>query len=129
MRKGLFWVLRENDDYTLLTYSVACNASGERMDADPVYNSRKGNSFSHERSWAEAAKEYPDKIKHKPWDYFPRGRVEAKDSEVTIYFNPALYEWDGFEAAVAQHFDLAAIPILMKPDYSWHYQSKQEQAL
>ena len=126
MKKGLFWVIGDDYDRAILTYAIECDKNGQRIGEVPVYNSKKGDSFSHRQSWAEAAIAQPNRIKNKPWDYFPRGRVEIKDGKATIYFNPILSEWNGFEASVAIEFELADFPLIMIPDYSTHYKHKQE---
>jgi hypothetical protein len=126
MKKGLFWLIAEGDELALLIYAADCDENGNRSGPEPPYNSKKGNSFSHERSWLEATKGQPSKIKSKAWDYFPRGRVEIKAGEASVYFNPILQEWGGFDEALVSLFDLRDFPMVMLPDYSLHYKAKQE---
>lgn len=128
LEKGLFWVIDDNDERFMLIYAAACDENGERFCALPVYNSKNGNSFSHERSWRETAKEQPNKINSKPWNYFPRGRVEIKNGEAKVYFNPSLIEWKDFEISVMRHFELESIQTEFLPDFSNHYKSTERGA-
>jgi hypothetical protein len=128
MKKGLFWVAGERGERLMLIHAVECDKNGRRLCATPAYNSRKGDSFSHQQSWADAAREQPGKVRNKPWDYFPRGRVEIRNGRAIVHFNPCLSEWDGFNAAVVSLFGLEDFPTVMAPDYSVHYQCMQEQS-
>ena len=123
MRKGLFWVISNiEDEQKLLTYTVICDKNGITAAGQPPYNSQKGNSFSHERTWLLVSENMPMKIRKKRWDYFPRGRVEVANGKVTVYYNPIIC-WPGFQDAVIQEFELSDFPVRFKPDYSKHYES------
>jgi hypothetical protein len=126
VQKGLFWVIDEDGERRLLTYAVECDKNGVATGTSPAYNSKKGDSFSHERSWAEAAKGMHGRIRGKPWNHYPRGRVEVKDEKATVYFNPVLLEWDRFELVVFEKFRLFGFPVVFAPDYSEHYESGME---
>lgn len=127
LKKGLFWVVGSGNERHLVTYAAECDANGAAVEGSLPYNSKKGGGFSHERSWAEAANGQPNSIRSKPWDYFPRGRVEIKNGKATVYYNPALGEWEAFELAIEQAFGLRLLPKTMSPDYSQPYKAKQEQ--
>jgi len=130
MRKGLFWVIPDNDgDRKLLTYTAVCDNNGVAAKGQPAYNSKKGDSFAHKNSWQLAAEKLSMKIRGKPWDYFPRGRVEIANNKATIYYNPLLSEWSGFEAVIRRDFELDDLPVRFAPDYSKHYKSGEENLL
>ena len=122
MFKGLFWV---SEDDTLITYKILCNADGSPLTPDLPYNSRKGNSFTHKNTWEEVAKEQPREIRSKAWNHFPRGRLEIKDSKVTVYHNPTLTSPE-FEQKIKNNFELneEALTIRFIPDHSKHYKFK-----
>ena len=88
MKKGLFWAIGDGDERVMLIYAVECDENGQRLIDTPVYNSKKGNSYSHQQSWADAAKDQPDRIKKKTWDYFPRGRAGDKRRQSDCVFQP-----------------------------------------
>ena len=69
-------------------------------------NSKNGNNYAHKQTWAILPYELTRK---KPFDYYPRGRVEIRNGVCRIYLNPNLnkpkiieylkeqYELQGFE--------------------------------
>lgn len=121
MYKGLFWLA----DGELIAYKIPCNANGWPDNPQLPYNSRKGDSFTHKATWAEAAREQPRAVRSKPWNYFPRGRVEVKASKVTVYHNPALSSPE-FERTIREAFMLndEKLSIRFVPDHSEHYRTK-----
>lgn len=126
MRKGLFWAINESGNRQLLTFTAECGRDGAVLDSQPPYNSRKGDSYAHKQSWEAAADGCSREIRNKPWNYFPRGRVEIANGKATVYHNPALTEWPEFEAAVLRGFELEDFPVRFVPDGSKHYQSIAE---
>ena len=124
MRKGLFWAIDRETERRLLTYSAVCDKNGAVEAGQPPYNSKKGDSFSHERSWPLATESLSQRICNRPWNHFPRGRVEIANGKATVYYNPVLSEWADFETAVVREFELDGFPMRFVPDYSSHYESK-----
>jgi len=133
MRKGLFWLIPDEDGgQKLLAFSLACNENGVLTEPQILpfaYNSRKGDSFTHKASWEMVAAGQPREIRSKAWNYYPRGRVEIKHGKATVYYNPSISDWAGFEAAILEEFDLWRDPTF-KADGSKHYEYlKKEQDL
>jgi len=127
MKKGLFWKIpNDNGEQKLLTYAAVCDSNGVIEKGQPAYNSKKGDSFSHERTWPLVAEGLPQRIRSKPWNFYPRGRVEMSNGKATVYHNPLLAEWVGLEAAVVREFELDSFPVRVVPDYSNHYEFKEE---
>ena len=127
MRKGLFWLISGNDnERKLLSFTVPCNQNGIAEKVQPAYNSRKGGSFSHERTWPLVTKDLPQKIRGRQWNYFMRGRVEIANGKAIVYHSPRFSEWPEFESAVLDDFELENIPVRFIPDHSQHYQSEEE---
>jgi hypothetical protein len=52
--------------------------------------------------------------------------VELKNGEATVYFNPVLQDWDGFDTSLTLAFGLTDLKVNMKPDYSQHYKASTE---
>ena len=131
MRKGLFWVISDNNgERKLLTYTAVCDNNGVAAEGQPAYNSKKGDSFAHKNSWHLAAEKLPMKIRGKPWDYFPRGRVEIANNKATIYFNPSLWEWSGFASAIYDEFEIKGLAVIkFTRDFSKHYESGEDNLL
>ena len=125
MKGALFWAIDSGSERRLLTYSAACDMSGALEAGQPPYNSKKGDSFSHERSWPLAVESLPQRIRNKAWNHFPRGRVEIANGKATVYYNPVLANWPGFEAAVIREFELKGFRVRFVPDYSSHYESRE----
>jgi len=135
MRKGLFWIVPVEFDsknnpspHTLnavIDYSAICDENGVMADDQPPYNSKKGNSYSHERSWSLVNDYLPKKLRDKPWNYYPRGRVEITNGKATVYFNPVLLENPDFESSIIYEFELKEIPVRFIPDFSNHYKCKE----
>ena len=131
MRKGLFWLIpveigNKNNPFheilhMVLHYSALCDENGVIAYGQPEYNSKKGNSYSHERSWSLVIKGLPKELRDKPWNYFPRGRVEIANGKATVFFNPVLSEIPEFEVLIIREFMLSEIPVRFIPDFSNHY--------
>ena len=125
LKKGLFWVLTDgNGEQKLLKYTTICDKNGVAQNGQPAYNSKKGNSFSHEQTWPLLTENMPQKIKSKPWNYYPRGRVEIANGKATVYLNPVLLEWPLIDLVIIDEFDLKDFPVRFVPDHSKHYESK-----
>ena len=125
MKKGLFWAIKDiSGECKLFVHTVICDKNGVAEDGQPAYNSKKGSSYSHERTWPELTKNQAQKIKGKTWNHFPRGRVEIANGKATVYFNPELSGWTEFQATVIEAFGLNGFPVRFAPDYSNHYKSK-----
>jgi hypothetical protein len=126
MRKGLFWLIPdEHGEQKLLTFAFACDNNGVLTETHPAYNSRKGDSFTHERSWAMASADASREIRSKAWNYYPRGRVEIKNNRVIVYCNPGILDWEKFCYTILGEFDLYRVNdvvIEFKADGSKHYE-------
>lgn len=88
--KGVFWIKDINDLYASsnLMFQIPCNADG---DSDLIVSngaSKTGNTYNHERLWKTLSKELTDS---KPFNYYPRGRVEIRNGVADIFVNPNLF--------------------------------------
>lgn len=82
--KGIFWYVPA--ERRLIAVKVACDQNGTALTA-VEYSSESGDNFNHKSEWAKM----PESVTYgKPYNYFPRGRVEVKNGKAAIYFNPAL---------------------------------------
>ena len=120
--KGIFWI-KDLDNYEdSVVVKVEVNASGEVAAAGTLsLNSKKGDNYNHKKTWEQLSKK---ETNNKPFDYYPRGRVEIKNGKAIIYANPnicgeKLIEWckDTFGLCEDNGLEI----IICKPDYSEHY--------
>ena len=121
--KGVFWIKNISD---IAASSVCvlgeCDKDGNLTnDIDSNMLSKKGDNFNHKKVWKCLDKYDTD---NKPYDYYPRGRVEIRKGAAIIYvnpnlLNPLLKEW------VITRFGLTVDNgikrVLLKVDGSEHY--------
>lgn len=80
--KGVFWIA-DNERYL---YKIPCNNDGDVIGGTEYpLNSKDGANYNHKLLWNELPKRITC---GKPFDYFPRGRVEIRNSKATVYLNP-----------------------------------------
>jgi len=122
--KGIFWVKNiENIEENIIFLKTPCDVYGNTIfDSSVSYTSSDGLSFNHKKSWDLLTKELTE---NKPFDYYPRGRVEIRNGTAYIYCNPVictdfLKEW----AKKTYNLTLKSgiKEIKLKPDFSTHYQ-------
>lgn len=82
--KGFFWYNPAND--LLIVKKVACDKDGIALDA-VEYSSKSGDNFNHKAEWAKMPRSITS---GKPYNYYPRGRVEIGKNRATVYLNPVL---------------------------------------
>ena len=122
MNRGIFWIidkddLANNDPYL---FKIKTDMDGNVLDHELPLNSRNHNNYAHKATWHSL----PFNLTHnKPYNYYPRGRIEIRNGVCKIYLNPELnrqeivrYLLDEFEL---QEFD----QIKVIEDYSEHYKS------
>ena len=101
---GIFWVI-DDELYAFPFYE------------DSEFGvAKSGNTYNHKKLWGEIA---PRNYKNKPFDYFPRGRVEFKSNgQPIIYMNPNIDE--SYIPEIKRQFGLRSDPII-NYDNSSHY--------
>lgn len=93
MYRGIFWIkdldnLENNKDYLI---KIETNTKGDPLSYPFPLNSKKNNNYVHQRTWPLLPYNL---TRNKPFDYWPRGRVEIKDGKLTIFINPNLNRED-----------------------------------
>lgn len=86
--KGVFWIKDLDDIYANrdLCFQIPCDMSGLVDDISKLeLNAKSGNTYNHEKLWNELPSKLTD---DKPFNYYPRGRVEIKNGIVDIFLNP-----------------------------------------
>ncbi len=84
--KGIFWIVdRENyENNKNYCFLIPTDALGNNI-TDMELNAKTGTTFNHEKVWNSL----PSRLKFgRPFDHYPRGRVEISNAKATIYANP-----------------------------------------
>ena len=123
MKKGVFWVVRGDANTKLISVSVCCDKDGNPLEDVPM-SSKSGTNFNHKQEWSLLDILEHREAKGKPFDYYPRGRVEIKSGKVTIFLNPDI-NTESVIGLVKKQFELGDDPeiksITVKSDGSRHY--------
>lgn len=83
MYKGIFWKIIEFEKSYFISVKNVCNEKGELLDKDGnVANT--SDRLNHKEKWDKI------KISNKPFNYYPRGRVEIKNEVCKIFLSPYL---------------------------------------
>ena len=124
--KGLFWLVKNDEEkFELFCIKILCYRDGETLERieTGVCESEKLN---HERAWSKLDKAV---TQGKPYNYYPRGRVEIKKGKATVYLNPTLNE-EAIVEKICRSFGLTRengiVDIRIKNDNSWHYRFLME---
>ncbi len=127
MKKGIFWCTdRSADPPAFIIVSAECDAEGNDLSEDICFSSKSGVNFNHRAEWTRLDRKITG---GRPFNYYPRGRVEIRKGKATIYLNPVLSE-ERTVSEVKRLFDLKEGPglqaIRVVSDGSGHYQYEQE---
>lgn len=80
--KGIFWWM----DGSLVCRKALCSDTGTPL--EPVeFTAKNGENFNHKVEWEKLPRRVTG---GRPYNYYPRGRVEVKRSKATVYLNPQL---------------------------------------
>lgn len=121
LSKGIFWVKDANNiEDTGIFLDIPCTPSGDAFDSS-VLNAKSGTTYNHERTWPLLGTSITD---GKPYNYYPRGRVEIANGKATIFANPNIANEELLKWCV-QKFNLTEINGIRKvrvvADGSDHY--------
>lgn len=85
LSKGIFWVKdASNIEDTGIFLDIPCTSDGTPFD-DSKLNAKTGTTYNHERTWSMLGNNVTG---GKPYNYYPRGRVEIANGKATIFANP-----------------------------------------
>jgi len=82
--KGIFWVKDIDNPTTELFFTIPSNVYGN-VEATNL-TAKSGTTHNHKALWSTLGKV----TEGKPYNYFPRGRVEIANRKATVYFNQNL---------------------------------------
>ncbi len=114
MYKGIFWKTGSG----LAAVKVKCGRGGAGLEP-AEYSSKSGENFNHKLEWNKLPRSVTG---GKPYNFYPRGRVEIRNGRATVWLNPALNTPEMIET-IKKEFDLqdGEIKIEIKNDNSKHY--------
>lgn len=128
--QGIFWFTcsfageEERCDFSeteLLALAVPCGeVCTEALPEGFVFNSRKGDAFTHRKTWAVLTKKRKD-LRRYAWNYFPRGRVEIRHGKAVIFMNPCILSCEHFQEKLVERFHLEGMKVQVAADCSRHY--------
>lgn len=110
--RGIFWY--NPNKHSLISVKVKCNENGEALEKTDGFK-----ELNHDVEWAKL----PESVTlNHPYNYYPRGRVEIKNNEVTITLNSVLLKLD-IQELILEVFEISGKPITTKTvaDESYNY--------
>lgn len=105
-KKGPFWLICGIDSNG--------NIAAEKLITYSVFQTQV--TPSHKDVWEDCK----GSIK-KPWNYYPRGRVEIRNSKAVVYANPLCFEYAGLISELRVAYHLGNLTMSLKADNSTHY--------
>lgn len=105
-KKGPFWLICEMDSSGNIVFEKLLFRSVELSQITP----------SHKDIWDSCR----GNIK-KPWNYYPRGRVEVKKDKAIVYANSHCFEYADLSEQLRIAYNLGNLSLEFKADDSSHY--------
>ena len=122
-KKGIFWIvdrknLQNNEPYL---FCIPDDSVGVPCFLTPIppLNSKYGGNYNHKQTWETYV---PAELRRdKPYNYYPRGRVEIKEKgKAKIFLNPDIAT-DEIIAYIIEKFRLQHREVKVVADGSKHY--------
>ncbi len=128
--KGVFWIKdKESIGESSVSVKALCDINGIFIDLssiNPDTLSKNETNFKHQKVWQTLDKCITG---NKPYNYYPRGRVEIKSGKAVIYANVSIAT-EGLKNWVISAFNLTESngikSVILKADGSNHYKSYAE---
>lgn len=89
LQRGIFWIKDVNNiSSSNLYFTIKCDSNGNNL-VDPEDATSKDNlSYNHENTWKKLTSK---ETNNKPFNYYPRGRVEIRNGKAYIYCSQYIY--------------------------------------
>ncbi len=119
--RGIFWV-KDREGFDCVVIKAACNMDGDFI-VMPDFEllARSGKEFNHQAAWSTLTKR---ETENKPYNYYPRGRVEIRKGKAIIFANGNIAD-DKLRQWAAKEFNLTEEngiqQVAVKADMSRHY--------
>ncbi len=118
MYKGIFWKTENG----FLVIKVKCDRNG--VGFEPAeYSSKSGENYNHKLEWKKLSRSVTGR---KPYNWYPRGRVEIKNGKATVWLTPILNDEETV-ASIRSEFglDTDGLKVTVRPDGSKHYEFRK----
>lgn len=128
--KGIFWIIDLDDiESNQLYFQIPVDMNGN-IDADfdrMRLNSKNMDNYNHQAVWKSLSSK---ETHNKPFDYYPRGRVEIANGKATVYANPnictsSVVDWLVSKFNLNSHNGINKVNVI--PDNSVHYRCYLDQ--
>lgn len=119
--QGIFWIVYEDNLDNNKPYCITIPSdSYGNVDSEGL-TAKSGSTHNHKKVWSMMS----SKLTHnKPFDYYPRGRVQIANGKAIIYLNPNIY-YDEVIEFITKEFNLTRnngiSKVIPKADGSEHY--------
>lgn len=105
--RGIFWIPDvDNISSSNLYFQIPCDSNGIICDTNfhipDTMSSTGSDNYNHKRVWAQLSNK---ETKGKPFDYFPRGRVEIANGIAKVFHSPHI-EQQELKSWVVDKFNL-----------------------
>lgn len=118
--KGIFWIItNQANKQELITVKVLCDLYGSPLE-NVEFSSKSGENFNHKLEWANLSKTI---TQGKPYNYYPRGRVEIKKGKAILFCPPNLCQ-ELYLSKIKNVFHINNLCVNVKADGSKHYESQ-----
>lgn len=118
LSSGVFWLKDIDLPTTELFFTLPTTPDGETAVGEAEGIAKSGKNYNHERLWNCLPADLTDR---KPFNYYPRGRVEIRNNKATVFLNPYLMT-DRIKDLIATEYGLSALPVVrFVADNSTHY--------
>ena len=119
--KGIFWIIDSNNPYSNSDYCFKINISGNSLDPYLNLNAKSGTTYNHKLVWQQLSRK---ETFGKPYNYFPRGRIEIHNGVAKIFLNGNINTAEVLDFLVDEfnlnsHNGIKDIKII--EDNSYHY--------
>lgn len=124
--RGIFWITDVNNVRSSnLCFTIPCDVFGDINDPEfhipDSMSSTGSDNYNHQRVWNSLERKY---TKEKPFNYYPRGRVEISNGVAKVFHSPRIPQ-DELKQFVIDKFNLTQHngikKIKMIADGSDHY--------
>lgn len=120
--RGIFWIKDTKGFSDTIVVKAECDVSGAFVKLPNMsLLSRSGEEFNHKAAWDTLPK---SKTENKPYNYYPRGRVQIKNGCAVIYANASIVN-DKLRKWAVGAFNLSKENginnVILKADMSNHY--------
>lgn len=119
--KGVFWI-KTTDKFEPIVVKELCNNTGEfiKLLLEELL-SKAGTGFNHKAVWTTLSK---NETANKPYNHFPRGRVEIRSRKAEIHANANIAD-ENLKRWAIKEFGLTKSngieSVVLKSDMSDHY--------